>query len=91
MKSYFRGEKYDAITKYLSKVDKDNLKLTFAEIEKILGFDLPRSARQYAAFWSHPKSHTLPYCFSVAGFQKDKVNIHDEYIILKKINNYNEK
>ena len=42
--------KYKPLADYLSISGKDKVKLTFNEIEKILGFKLPDSARKYSAF-----------------------------------------
>ena len=87
MKSSYRGEKYVALTNYLKHADKDRIMLKFNEIERIIGFDLPASARRYGAFWCNPESHTLPFCFLSAGYQKAEADIVAEYIVLEKIKN----
>lgn len=44
--------KYEPLQDYLMKAQKDIIELSFSEIEKILGFALPYSARTYPAWWS---------------------------------------
>jgi len=87
MKNSYRGEKYVALTNYLKHADKDRITLKFDEMERIIGFDLPASARKYKEFWSSPKTHTLPFCFLSAGYQKVEADIVAEYIVLEKIKN----
>lgn len=85
MKNSQRGEKYIVLTNYLKNLDKNKIRLTFADIENIIGFELPPSARKHPTFWCHPQSHTLPYCFKLAGYQKTDCDIHAEYVDLEKI------
>ncbi|HWL05266.1 MAG TPA: hypothetical protein VNQ99_10090 [Xanthobacteraceae bacterium] len=53
------GNKFDPLRDFLLQDKRDDFVLTFAEIEDILGFDLPRSA-QRAEWWDddtpeHPR------------------------------------
>ena len=43
--------KYDPLTRYLANLAPDEVTLTFAEIEAIVGAPLPASARR-ASFWT---------------------------------------
>jgi hypothetical protein len=45
--------KYAELTKYLENVDGESFTTNFAAIERILGFELPASARQYPAWWAN--------------------------------------
>ncbi len=85
MKNSQRREKYIALTNYLKNSDKNKIRLTFADIENIIGFELPPSARKYQEFWCHSQSHTLPYCFKLASYQKTDCDIHAEYVDFEKI------
>lgn len=44
-----QGEKFIALTTYLKKCKKNEFKMTFSEIESILGFQLSNSAYLYPA------------------------------------------
>lgn len=45
--------KYDPITRHLSAQQTPRLRLSFSDIERILGFKLPQSARKYPAWWAN--------------------------------------
>ena len=45
--------KYNPLLQYLARSDVLYLKLSFAEVEKILGAPLPQSARRYSAWWAN--------------------------------------
>lgn len=45
------ASKYDPLTRHLRKSSHDRLKMSFLEIEQVLGFPLPKSARTYDAWW----------------------------------------
>jgi len=49
--------KYEKLGIYLKNQDKKLVKLTFEQIEKILGFPLPKSARTYRPWWANDKTH----------------------------------
>lgn len=50
--------KYDPLTAYLAGLDTDELTLTFAEIEQIIGAALPSSAWQ-SVFWVNSPKGTF--------------------------------
>lgn len=45
--------KYNRLTKHLANLDDTRWTATFDQIERILGFPLPESARTYQAWWSN--------------------------------------
>ena len=49
--------KYGAITRYLKASKKDRIRLTFKEIEKIIGDKLPPSAKTHRSWWANTKQH----------------------------------
>lgn len=54
--------KYTPLKQYLQTVDKNQLELSFSEIEEILGFSLPMSAHKYDAWWSNgSKPHSYAW------------------------------
>jgi len=50
--------KYEPLRQYLSSIKDNKIVLSFVEIEKILGFELPKSARKHEAWWDNHRSHT---------------------------------
>ena len=70
-----KGDKYIALTEYLEKCGKDELKLSFSEIEKILGVKLADSAYFYTEFWSNTKSHSSAFGWLNAGYLSRQVDL----------------
>lgn len=66
--------KYEKLWNYIVKQNKDEIKLTFGEIEKILGFKIGHSFLNY-------KKELLNYNYEVK-----KISLKNEEIIFKKIN-----
>lgn len=51
--------KYEALGRFLKRKKKETtVELNFEEIEAILGFDLPRSARKYHPWWANDETHS---------------------------------
>jgi len=56
--------KYEPLPKFLSSIGGSGHRMTFNEIERILGFKLPKSAYQHEAWWSNNAtghSHSLAW------------------------------
>jgi hypothetical protein len=49
--------KYGNFARFLGSRDTDRVRLSFSEIEEILRFPLPASARKYRAWWANDRSH----------------------------------
>jgi hypothetical protein len=45
--------KYQPLQTYLERQQAGRVRLSFGEIERLLGFSLPRSAREYRPWWSN--------------------------------------
>lgn len=45
--------KYEPLHEHLARSDRDEIFMSFAEMEEILGVELPPSARRYPAWWSN--------------------------------------
>ena len=48
-----KGDKFTVLTLYLKNCGMDELKMSFSEIEKVIGFKLSDSAYSYPAQWSN--------------------------------------
>ena len=59
----------------------------FAGIERILGFRLPRSAREHRAWWSNERegSHVHARAWLVAGWETREVNQERGRLVFKRI------
>ena len=56
---------------------------SFREIEDVLGFELPDSARLYPAWWSNGDRHSHALAWVAAGFRVRPV-LHDEAVVFER-------
>ena len=75
-----RDTKYWPLVTHLKYCGKDEVTLTFKEIEQILGFKLPASARKHNAIWSNTYTLALPYGWLLAGYKTHHVDIPNEIV-----------
>ena len=78
------GHKYRALTLYLEKSNCERIKLTFAEIEKIIGSPLSYSARTNRANWANSTSQSLACSWLKVGYKTVEVNLLSEYVDFEK-------
>jgi hypothetical protein len=72
--------KYEPLTAFLKQAKGRDLRLSFKEIEKILGFALPAS-KQYAAWWSNSAANnTMTKAWLSAGYKTEQVDVNGERV-----------
>jgi len=68
--------KYDPLKHFLAARPDGETPMTFAEIEKVLGFHLPASARKFPAWWSNNTgTHVGVSAWRDVGFRTARVDI----------------
>ncbi len=76
--------KYAPIRSYLQKRGTDAVPMTFAEIEKILGFKLPNS-KNYPAWWSNnPTNNVMTNEWLAAGYKTEQVDVEKGRLVFRK-------
>lgn len=75
-----KGDKFIALTAYLEKCGKDEIKMSFSEIERIIGFRLSDSAYTYPAQWSNSESQSFAVGWLNAGYLTRQVNIPEQTV-----------
>lgn len=79
--------KYAPLTRHLAAQNKPRVAMTFAEIEAVLGFALPPSARRHRAFWSNNTTNrVLPEAWRAAGYQSRAVDLAVGKLLFEKLN-----
>lgn len=69
-----RGDKYLGLKYFLQKVNQPMVRLTFEQVESIIGKPLPASAIKYAeAWWSNNKDSLQAISWLGAGYETDYV------------------
>uniref|UniRef100_B0T1Z7 DUF7662 domain-containing protein n=1 Tax=Caulobacter sp. (strain K31) TaxID=366602 RepID=B0T1Z7_CAUSK len=78
--------KYEPLKRFLEgRFDAISIGLSFAEIERILGFSLPRSARQHQAWWSNTRiGHAYAAAWLDAGWKTSKLDLAGQRITFVK-------
>lgn len=69
--------KYDGLRAHLEALRTDRWEASFSEIEQVLGFKLPPSAREYHAWWGHEQHPTAPHkrAWLDAGWRTSRANL----------------
>ena len=77
--------KYEALGNYLSRHKAANIRMSFAEIERVIGTKLPSSQR-YPAWWSNnPSNNPMTKVWLDAGFQTEQVDIAGRKLVFRKV------
>lgn len=76
--------KYEALMKYFQTLQVNKVILTYDEIEKIIGFKLPKSAYEYNAYWRESKTHTVTRAWIESGWKITELKM-GEYIEFTKV------
>ncbi len=67
---------YQKLMKYLAERNQDMIRLTFDEIESVLGSQLPPSAFEHRAWWANSASHShAKYGWMKAGYETSMVDL----------------
>ena len=75
------SKKYQKLTEYLASIDDTEWEATFEQIERVLGFRLPESARQHQAWWSNQmRSQSLGW--QLAGWKTTALDLENERVTL---------
>jgi len=78
--------KYDALRRYFESQTMAEVVMEFKDIEKILGSNLPPSARMYRAWWSNERGGSHIHCRSWmdVGYVVDQVDSVRERVIFRR-------
>jgi hypothetical protein len=80
--------KYQSLADHLSGQTADEVVMTFAEIENVLGFPLPASARQFPAWWANQAGggHSQCQAWLTTGWRTRGVDISRETLAFAREN-----
>jgi hypothetical protein len=83
--------KYEPLRKHLEKSELSQVSMSFAEIERVVGFNLPPSSRKYRAWWSNNASNSaITHAWLDAGFQTEQVNMEKRRLIFRRTDSRSE-
>jgi hypothetical protein len=73
--------KYEPLGHYLRRQKADSLTLTFDQIEKIVGFDLPASQDSYAWWSNNPDNNVMTKVWLDAGWRVKHIRLKEREIV----------
>jgi hypothetical protein len=77
--------KYVNLGEYLRSQNNELVRMTFAEVERVIGHKLPRSAR-YPAWWTNnPSNNVMTKVWLEAGFKTEQVDIEGRKLVFRRV------
>lgn len=76
--------KYLELMQFFSQQEKRYIKLSYDEIEKIIGFKLPESSYTYSAYWHPSETHTICKSWTENNYKMIHVSL-GKYVEFEKI------
>ena len=70
--------KYELLQRHLDGLDGDEWQASFADIEAVIGCNLPASARRHTAWWGNDLTHSHALAWLNAGWKAADVDIAAE-------------
>ena len=79
------GAKYERLGRHLAGLAFDEWRASFKEIEAILHFHLPPSARKYPAWWANDRRQSQPYAWLDAGWKTEQLDLASERVTFRRV------
>ncbi len=79
--------KYAPLYRHLTALVEPEWRISFGDIEAILGFDLPASARLYRPWWANQKrgsGHSHALAWQAAGWKTKDVDLEAETLVFER-------
>ena len=79
--------KYQRLFTHLCSLTTQEWRATFSEIESVIGFELPASARLHRPWWSNQtggNGHSQALAWSAAGWETGEVDMDSETLLLRR-------
>jgi hypothetical protein len=78
--------KYEPLGQFLKKQKRDRIRMSFKEIELLIGTKLPKSSKSHRAWWSNnPSNNVMTKEWLDAGFETESVEIDAERLVFRKL------
>src|ERR1700693_6114391 len=78
--------KYTPLGSYLRHQQFDRIPMSFAEIERIIGFKLPEKSQHHRAWWSNnPTNNVMTKIWVDAGFRTEQVDMKAKRLVFRRV------
>jgi hypothetical protein len=79
------SKKYGALGEFLRCQSADEVPMSFAEIERVIGSALPPNSQNHPAWWSNsPGNNVMTKVWLDAGFKSERVDIKGRKLVFKR-------
>ena len=80
-----RVSRYEPLRRYLEKKAASEVRMTFPEIEKVLGFRLPAASENHRAGWSNnPDNNVMTKEWLAAGYKTEQVDMKGRKLVFRR-------
>lgn len=80
------SSKYAPLTTYLLAQRGGRLRMSFAEIERVIGAKLPPSAASHRAWWSNnPSNNVMTKAWLEGGFESEHVDLRGRKLVFRRV------
>ncbi|MEA2881693.1 MAG: hypothetical protein QOH32_949 [Bradyrhizobium sp.] len=77
--------KYEPLTDFLQKQPGAEVRMSFAQIERVVGFRLPPVAQRHRAWWSNsPTNNVMTRAWLDAGFRSEQVDMAARKLVFRR-------
>lgn len=77
--------KYEPLTEFLRKQPGGEVRMSFAQIERVVGFKLPPVAQRHRAWWSNsPTNNVMTRAWLDAGFRSEQVDMTARKLVFRR-------
>jgi hypothetical protein len=77
--------KYQPLTTHLRGLRGDQVRMSFTEIERVIGAKLPHSADSHRAWWSNnPTNNVMTQAWLDAGFETEQVDLPGRKLVFRR-------
>jgi hypothetical protein len=77
--------KYEPLQRHLEGSGRSQVPMSFAEIERVLGFPLPPSSRKYRGWWSNNAANSvITRTWLDAGFRTEQVDMAEGRLVFRR-------
>ncbi|MFC0243335.1 DUF7662 domain-containing protein [Rhodopseudomonas telluris] len=77
--------KYEPLTEFLKQQTGSEVRMSFAQIERVIGSKLPPVAQRHRAWWSNsPTNNVMTKAWLDAGFRSEQVDIDSGELVFRR-------
>jgi hypothetical protein len=84
--THTRSHKYEPLTAFLRRQSRALVRMSFDEIERVIGAKLPPSATHHRAWWSNnSQNNVMTKAWTDAGFESEDVDMKGRRVVFRRV------